>query len=162
SRARARVWIDASLPTSRFGTIALDSGSLTLAPALRWSFIDDERAGLGVLLGYRAGRRNSTPRFGSMNDGSERLRGLPDVAGAADAGFEAHAAVLGVPLFAQLRSALRGVQGSTVNLGAYVPLNLGGGAVLTILPTLTWSDARQARAFYSINAEDAAASRFAP
>src|SRR5205085_2390699 len=48
--ARARLWVDASAPTDRFGTFALDSGSLTLAPALRWAPLDDPKAGASLLL----------------------------------------------------------------------------------------------------------------
>ncbi|WP_428423105.1 MipA/OmpV family protein [Methylibium sp.] len=161
SSARARIWVDADYRTERFGTVSLDSGSLTLPPALRWAFIDDQRAGMSVLLGYRSGRGSSRPSFGSTADGSERLQGLPDVPGAVDAGVEGHVAVFGVPVFAQLRSALRGPQGSTLNVGIYAPLQLTTDVELTLLPTLTWNNARQARAFYGVEAAGAAASGYA-
>jgi outer membrane scaffolding protein for murein synthesis (MipA/OmpV family) len=155
---RARVWVDATWPTARFGTFAIDSGSLTLEPALRWSPFDDaSRAGASLLLGYRNGRTDEDPSFGSTNDGSVRLRGLPDVAGSADLGFEAHARPFGVPVFGIARHAVHGAQGTTVDLGLYAPLKVAGSVELTLLPSVRWNDAREARAWYGIEPAAAAA-----
>lgn len=159
SSARLRPWADATIATARFGTFTLDSGSLTLAPALRWSPFDAQAlAGASVLIGYRTGRDDRNPSLGSTNDGSDRLHGLPDVAGSADAGFEVHARPFGLPVFAIARHALHGAQGTIVDVGAYAPFALSAGAELTVLPTLGWNDAREARAWYGIDAPASAAS----
>jgi outer membrane scaffolding protein for murein synthesis (MipA/OmpV family) len=157
SSVRGRVWVDATLPTERFGTFALDSGSLTLEPAFRWSPFDAEsRVGASLLLGYRNGRNSEDPSFASTDDGSVRLRGLPDVPGSVDLGFEAHARPFGVPVFGIARHAVHGTQGTTVDLGVYAPVKLAGSAELTFLPSVRWNDAREARAWYGIEPAAAA------
>jgi outer membrane protein len=145
-----------------YGSIALDSGSLTIAPELRWDFIDTPNAGIGLLVGYRAGRNDRNPSFASANDGSNRLHGLPDVSNTIDAGVAGHVALLGVPIFAQVRSALSGTQGILLNLGIYLPFEPAPDFELTVLPTLTWANARQMRALYGVTPAAAMASGFAP
>ena len=81
---------------------------------------------------------------------------------AIDAGVTGHLAVLGVPVFAQIRSALSGAQGTLVNLGIYAPLEPAQDFEFTILPTLTWANARQMRALYGVTPAAAMASGFAP
>jgi outer membrane protein len=159
SSARARLWVDATWHRTGAGTFAIDSGSLTLAPALRWSPFDDAApAGASLLLGWRDGRTDTTPGFASMQDGSDRLRGLPDVPGSADLGIEAHARASGVPVFGIARHALHGAQGTIVDIGVYAPLKLGGDVELTLLPTVRWADAREMQAWFGIDPAAAAAS----
>jgi outer membrane scaffolding protein for murein synthesis (MipA/OmpV family) len=159
SSARARVWLDATWHSARAGTFAIDSGSLTLAPALRWSPFDDAApAGASLLLGWRDGRTDTSPGFASMQDGSDRLRGLPELAGSADLGIEAHVRPFGVPVFGIARHALHGAQGTIVDLGVYAPLKPGSDVELTLLPTLRWADAREMHAWFGIDPAAAAAS----
>ena len=162
SSARLRIWADGTYRTNDFGTFALDSGSLTVAPEIRWDFVDSPDAGIGPLVGYRAGRNDRNPSLVSANDGSDRLSGLPDVSDAIDAGVAGHATVLGVPVFAQVRSAVGGPQGVLVIVGLYLPFEPAPDFELTILPTLTWANARQMRALYGVTPASAVASGFAP
>ena len=160
SAPRLRVWADGAFRTADLGTFAIDSGSLTIDPEFRWDVVDRPDLGAGVLVGYRFGRNSSNPSFTSANDGSARLAGLADVSGAFDIGFAGHVMVLGVPLFAQVRSALSGAQGTIVNVGFYVPVSPGSTVELVLLPTMTWANARQMRAFYGVSATESAASNF--
>ena len=160
SHPRLRLWADAEYRTHDLGTIALDSGSLTIDPELRWNVVDRPDAGFGPLLGYRFGRDDKDPGFASGTDGSSRLQGLPEVASAVDAGVQGHVLVFGVPVFAQLRTALSGSQGTLLDVGLYLPLHTGS-LTLTVLPTVTWADARQMRALYGVSPEASAASGFA-
>jgi len=161
SSARLRVWVDGAYRTANFGTFAIDSGSLTIDPELRWDFVDSRELGYGVLVGYRSGRGDSSPSFASANSGSARLSGLPNISGAIDVGLVGHIAVFGVPLFAQVRSAVNGAQGTLVNVGAYLALPLDAAIELTVLPTVTWANGREMRAFYGITAEQSATTGFA-
>lgn len=161
SHPRLRLWADAEYRTRDLGTIALDSGSLTIDPELRWNVVDRPDAGFGPLLGYRFGRDDKDPGLTSGTDGSSRLQGLPEVASAVDAGVQGHVLVFGVPVFAQLRTALSGSQGTLLNVGLYLPLPTDGALAFTVLPTVTWADARQMRALYGVSPEAAAASGFA-
>ena len=161
SSARLRLWADGVYHTTGLGSFAIDSGSLTIAPELRWDFVDSRDVGAGVLVGYRTGRNDRNPGFSNADDGSARLRGLPNVNNAVDAGVAAHVAILGIPLFAQLRVALNGSQGTLVNFGAYVPISRGSAFEVTVLPTITWANARQMRAFYGVDTTMSTASRFA-
>ena len=161
SSPRLRIWADGAYRTQNLGTFAIDSGSLTIDPELRWDFVDTRDLGFGVLLGYRSGRGDSSPGFTSANGGSARLAGLPNISGSIDAGIEGHVAVLGVPLFAQVRSAITGPQGTLANVGMYLPVSLGSEFELTVLPTVTWADGRQMRAFYGVTAEQSATTAFA-
>jgi outer membrane scaffolding protein for murein synthesis (MipA/OmpV family) len=160
SHPRLRLWADAEYRTHDLGTIALDSGSLTIDPELRWNVVDRPDAGFGPLLGYRFGRGDTDPGLTSGNDGNSHLQGLPEVGSAADAGVQGHVPVLGVPFFAQLRTALSGSQGTLFNLGLYLPLQTGSWT-FTFLPTVTWADARQMRALYGVSPQASAASGFA-
>ena len=159
---RLRVWADGVYRTQGFGTLALDSGSLTIAPELRWDFVDSLDSGIGVLVGYRGGRNDRNPGSTSAEDGSARLQGLPSISGAIDAGVGGHVTVLGVPLFAQVRTALHGTQGALMNLGAYLPFKPRLDFELTILPTVTWANTRQMRALYGVSPTAAMGSSFAP
>lgn len=161
SSPRLRTWADGSYRTPDLGTFAIDSGSLTIDPAFRWDFVDKRDLGLGVLLGYRSGRSDSSPRFASANSGSARLAGLPSIRGSIDAGVEGHVAIFSVPLFAQVRSATSGSQGMRLNVGAYLPQSLGSAFELALLPTVTWVDSREMRAFYGVSAQHAAKTGFA-
>jgi len=161
SNPRLRIWADGAYHTQSFGTFAIDSGSLTIDPELRWDFVDTRDLGFGVLLGYRSGRGDSSPGFTSANGGSARLAGLPNISGSIDAGIEGHVAVLGVPLFAQVRSVTTGPQGTLANAGMYLPLSFGSEFELTVLPTVTWADGRQMRALYGVTAEQSATTAFA-
>jgi outer membrane scaffolding protein for murein synthesis (MipA/OmpV family) len=160
SHPRLRLWVDAEYRTKDLGSISIDSGSLTVDPALRWNVVDRSDAGFGPLLGYRFGRDDKDPGFTSGNDGSRRLQGLADVASAVDAGVQGHLRVLGVPVFAQLRAALNGDQGTLLNLGLYLPWSPDDGFTLTALPTVTWANARQMRALYGVSPQASAASGF--
>ncbi|MGE5761126.1 MAG: MipA/OmpV family protein [Gemmatimonadota bacterium] len=160
--ARLRIWADGAYHTTGYGSFALDSGSLTIAPEARWDIVDRSDMGAGMLVGYRSGRSDRSPGFTSVSDGSARLRGLPDVSDAVDAGVAGHVTVLGVPWFAQLRAALGSSQGSIGILGVYLPLEPTPGLELTFLPTVTWANARQMRAFFGVSPEAAQASGFEP
>ena len=83
---RLVVWADGAYRTDGFGTLALDSGSLTIAPELRWDVLDSPDVGVGPLLGYRSGRSDHNPGFPSADHGSTLPPGLPTVKGAIDAG----------------------------------------------------------------------------
>jgi outer membrane scaffolding protein for murein synthesis (MipA/OmpV family) len=161
SGRRLRLWADGKYRTNNFGTFALDSGSLTIDPEFRWDFVDRPDIGAGVLVGYRFGRTSSNPGLTSTNDGSARLAGVAGVSGAFDAGLAGHAMVFGVPLFAQVRSALSGTQGTLVNVGAFLPVSPVPSVELVFLPTLAWANARQMRAFYGVTIVESAASGFA-
>jgi outer membrane scaffolding protein for murein synthesis (MipA/OmpV family) len=161
SHPRVRLWADAEYRTADFGSVALDSGSLTIDPEVRWNVIDRAEAGFGPLIGYRFGRDDKNPGLSSSSDGSSRLRGLPDVDSAVDAGVQGHLRLLGVPVFAQVRSALSGSQGTLFNLGLFLPLFPESALALTVLPTLTWADARQMRALYGVSPSASSASGFA-
>ena len=161
SSARLRVWADGAYRTTNFGTFAIDSGSLTIDPELRWDFVDRRDLGFGVLLGYRSGRGDSNPNFTSANGGAARLKGLPNIGGTIEVGVVGHVAVFDVPLFAQIRSATSSPQGTLVNVGAYLPLPLGAAFDLTILPTVTWANGREMRAFYGVTEEQSATAGFA-
>lgn len=160
SGPRARIWADGTFPTSAWGTFYIDSGSLTIDPELRWDIVDSLDLGGGILVGYRAGRDDSVPKFTSANDGSSRLTGLANVAATIDAGLAGHAIVFGVPLFAQVRSALNGAQGTLVNLGLFLPASPLPTVEIVVLPTLSWADARQMRAFYGVSPVESSASGF--
>ena len=157
---RLRVWADAEYRTQSLGSLALDSGSLTIDPELRWNVVDRPDMGFGPLLGYRFGRTDQNPRFTSSTDGSSRLEGLPDVGSSFDAGLQGHLSMLGVPAFAQVRSALRGTQGTLLNIGLYLPLLPEQTFSLTVLPTATWADAKQMRALYGVSSDASSASGF--
>ena len=43
---RLRIWADGAYRTADYGTFALDSGSLTIAPEARWDFVDTANAAL--------------------------------------------------------------------------------------------------------------------
>ena len=162
SVAQLRIWANGTYRTADYGTFALDSGSLTIDPELRWNFVDSPDAGLGVLAGYRPGRNDRNPTFVGWNSGSEALAGLPTVPSTVDLGAQGYVAVYGLPLFAQLRSAVGSAQGTLVILGAFATFSLGANAEMTVLPTVTWADARQMRTFYGVGAEASAASGFSP
>ena len=151
SHPRLRLWLDAEYRTSNLGSFAIDSGSLTIDPELRWNAIDRPDLGFGPLIGYRFGRNAKDPRLLSSDDGSSRLQGLPDVDSTVDAGIQGHVLVSGVPVFAQIRSALSGAQGTLLNLGLYLPWSPDDAFTLTVLPTVTWANARQMHAFYGVN-----------
>lgn len=159
---RLQLWADGSYRTEGFGTLALDSGSLTIAPEARWDFVDSADGGIGALVGYRAGRNDRKPRLIGAEDGSPFLTGLPSVSSTLDAGMAGHLTVLGLPLFAQIRSAAGGAQGTLLNLGAYIPLKPQPDFELTVLPTVTYSNTRQMRAFYGVSAAASMNSGFAP
>ncbi len=159
---RMKIWADGAYRTDGFGVIALDSGSLTVSPELRWDIIDSTDFGVGPLVGYRTGRNDSNPKIASANDGSARLHGLPNVAAAVDLGISVHRTVGGVPLFAQVRSAVSDAQGTLAVVGAYAPLEPTADLELTVLPTITWADARQTRAFFGVTPSAAQASGFPP
>ncbi len=161
SSPRLRLWIDAEYRMGDLGSLAIDSGSLTIDPELRWNLIERKDVGFGPLLGYRFGRNDANPGFTSTNDGSTHLEGLPNVGSTVDAGVHGHVTVLGMPVFAQLRSALRGAQGTLLNLGLYLPLWPEQKFNLTLLPTATWADARQMRALYSVSMQASMTSGFA-
>jgi outer membrane scaffolding protein for murein synthesis (MipA/OmpV family) len=161
SHPRLRLWADAEYRTEDLGTFAIDSGSLTIDPELRWNVIDRPAGGFGPLVGYRFGRNDKDPGFTSSSDGSSRLQGLPNVESAVDAGVQGHVLAFGVPVFAQLRSALSGSQGTLLNLGLYMPLLPEGTFGFTVLPTATWADSRQMRALYGVSAQAASSSGFA-
>jgi outer membrane protein len=160
SGPRLRLWADGKYQTDDWGTFALDSGSLTIDPEARWDFSDKPDLGAGILVGYRFGRNSSNPGLTSTSDGSTRLAGLADVGGAFDAGVAGHVTVLGVPLFAQVRSALSGQQGTLVNLGFFLPFAPASNIELVLLTTATWASARQMRAFYGVTDAESAASEF--
>jgi len=161
SSARLRVWADGAYRTADFGTFAIDSGSLTIDPELRWDFVDSRELGYGILVGYRSGRGDSSPGFASANSGSARLTGLPNISGAIDVGLVGHIAVFGVPLFAQVRSAVNGAQGTLLNAGVYLSLPLDAALELTVLPTVTWANGREMRAFYGVTTEQSTTTGFA-
>ena len=161
STPRRRLWVDAEYRTTGLGSIAVDSGSLTIDPELRWNLIDGKEAGFGPLVGYRFGRNDTNPGFTSANDGSTHLQGLPTVSSTLDAGVQGHVMVFGVPAFAQARWALSGTQGTLVNVGLYLPLWPEHSFSLTLLPTATWADARQMQALYGVNAQASATTGFA-
>lgn len=161
SHPRLRLWADAEYRAADFGTITLDSGSLTIDPELRWNAIDRPDLGFGPLIGYRFGRNDKDPRLLSSNDGSSRLQGLPDVDSTVDAGIQGHVLISGVPVFAQIRAALSGVQGTLLNLGLYLPWSPDDAFGLTVLPTVTWANARQMHAFYGVNPSASTSSGFA-
>jgi outer membrane scaffolding protein for murein synthesis (MipA/OmpV family) len=160
--AQMRLWANGTLRTAELGTFALDSGSLTIDPECRWNFVDTPDVGLGVLVGYRPGRDDRKPTFFGWNSGSEALRGLPTVPPAIDLGAQGYVAVYGLPLFAQIRSAVGGAQGTLVIIGAFATFSVGADAEMTVLPTATWADARQMRAFYGVGVGASAASGFSP
>ena len=155
---RLIVWADGALKTQELGTVNLDSGSLTVAPEVRWDLVDSREASIGPLIGYRSGRNDKNPEFADATDGNGAPRGLPNVSSAFDAGIAGHVTVLGVPFFAQLRSALSGPQGALAILGVYLPVEPAPDVELTILPTVTWANARQMRAFYGVSTTASAAS----
>jgi outer membrane scaffolding protein for murein synthesis (MipA/OmpV family) len=157
---RLRIWADGAYRTEGCGTFALDSGSLTIPPEARWDFVDSPDAAVGVLAGYRTGRTDNNPGFTSANDGSARLRGVPNVGAAVDVGVTGHLTFLSVPVFGQLRSALNSPQGTLVILGAYLSFEPTSNLEVTILPTATWANARQMRAFFGVNPSAAQASGF--
>jgi MipA family protein len=161
SHPRLRLWLDAEYRTSNLGSFAIDSGSLTIDPELRWNAIDRSDIGFGPLIGYRFGRNDKDPRFLSSNDGSSRLQGLPDVDFTVDAGVQGHVLVSGVPVFAQLRSALSGAQGTLLNVGLYLPWSPDDAFTVSVLPTATWANARQMHAFYGVNPSASLSSGFA-
>jgi MipA family protein len=161
STSRLRLWIDAEYRTTDLGSIAVDSGSLTIDPELRWNLIDGKEVGFGPLVGYRFGRNDTNPGFTSANDGSTYLQGVPTISSTFDAGVQGHVVVLGVPVFAQARSALSGTQGTLVNVGLYLPLWPEDSFNLTLLPTATWADARQMQALYGVSAQASATTGFA-
>src|SRR5471030_1548632 len=76
---RLVVWADGAYRTDGFGTIALDSGSLTIAPEVRWDVIDSSDLGLGPLVGYRSGRIDHNPGFPSGDHGTTLPPGLSSV-----------------------------------------------------------------------------------
>jgi MipA family protein len=160
SGPRLRLWADGTFRTTDLGTFAIDSGSLTIDPEFRWDVVDKPDLGVGVLVGYRFGRSSSNPSFASANDGSARLAGLADIGGTFDVGLAGHVTVFGVPLFAQVRSALSGAQGTIVNVGFYVPVSPGSTVEFVLLPTVTWANARQMRAFYGVSGMGSATSGF--
>jgi outer membrane scaffolding protein for murein synthesis (MipA/OmpV family) len=159
--ARLRIWADGAYRTNGLGTIALDSGSLTIAPEVRWDLVDSDDAGAGLLIGYRAGRDDHDPGFLSANDGSARLRGLPTVGAVIDAGAGGHVAIFGVPVFAQVRRSLQRAQGTLAIFGIYLPVHAATDLEFTILPTISWANALQARAFYGVSQQAATASSYA-
>ncbi|MCA3217672.1 MAG: MipA/OmpV family protein [Burkholderiales bacterium] len=160
SSPRLLLWASGEYKTQNWGSFALDSGSLTLDPQLRWTFGDDKNYGIGLLLGYRAGRSDSDPSLIADN-GSDRLRGMGSVGAAVDGGVQGWVAVFGVPVFAQLRSALGGDQGTLGVLGVYLPLELTREFTLTVLPSVTWANDKQMQALYGVTAAQSAASGFA-
>lgn len=159
---RAWIWADGSYRTERYGSFVLDSGSLTIAPEVRWDFVDSSDTSLGLLVGYRAGRDDRKPNLTGESEGSERLRGLPAVGGAVDAGIAGHVTVGGVPVFAQVRSAFNGAQGTVATFGVYLPWQATPDLEITIMPTVTWANAKQMRALYGVSRADSPASGFAP
>ena len=159
---RVWIWADGSYRTQRLGTFVLDSGSLTIAPEARWDFVDTKETGLGVLIGYRSGRDDRKPNLTSESEGSVRLSGMSAVSSAFDAGIAGHVTLGKVPVFAQVRSALNGSQGTIATFGVYLPWQATPDLEITVLPTVTWANAKQMRALYGVSAADAAASGFAP
>jgi outer membrane protein len=161
SSPRLRIWADGAYRSGEYGTFAIDSGSLTIDPEVRWAFLDKPDFSVGLLVGYRSGRNDKNPNFTSANNGSTRLAGLPDIDGTIDAGIAGHVTVLGVPVFAQVRSATRGSQGTLVHVGAYMPIALDPAFELTLLPTATWANGREMRAFYGVTDAQSSSSGFA-
>ena len=160
SSLRLPIWASGKYQTEHLGTFAFDSGSLVLNPELRWNFLDGRDAAFGLLLGYRDGRDEKDPGLIGGGTGSTRLQGMGTINTAVDAGVQGHVSVFGVPLFAQVRSALNSEQGTLAILGAYVPLKLGSSFELTVMPTVTWADSTQMQAFYSVTPAQSARSGF--
>jgi outer membrane protein len=159
SSPRLLLWANGEYATENWGRFALDSAPLTLDPQFRWEFIDSREYGLGLLLGYRKGRNDRSP--GWVGDtGSARLKGMGNVSPAVDGGLSGFVQILGIPLFAQLRAALNGDQGTIGVLGAYLPLELTSRFELTVLPSLTWANGKQMQAFYGVTPAQSAASGF--
>ena len=161
SSPRALLWASGEYQTESWGKFALDSGSLTISPELRWNFVDGRDAALGLLLGYRSGRSDSKTGSLGSDSGSSSLKGMGSVNFAIDAGVQGHVTVLGVPLFGQLRAALDGDQGTLAILGAYLPFELGDSFQLTVLPSATWANTKQMHAFYGVTPAQSTASGFA-
>ena len=162
SSPRLKVWADGAYRTENIGTFSIDSGSLTIDPELRWGFVDGRDLGYGLLLGYRSGRGDSSPRFASSNSGNARLNGLPTISGAIDVGVVGHISAFGVPVFAQVRTAVNGSQGTLAIVGLYLPLTLNTSVDLTVLPTVTWANGREMRTFYGVTMGESAITGFAP
>ncbi|MFH0782791.1 MAG: MipA/OmpV family protein [Pseudomonadota bacterium] len=154
------LWASGEYRTEHLGTFALDSGSLTIDPELRWNFLDGRDAAFGLLLGYREGRDDQEPGLLGSGTGSSRLQGMGTISAVVDAGVQGHVSVFGVPLFAQVRRALNSEQGTLVILGAYLPLKLGSCFELVMLPTLTLADSDQMQAFYGVTPTQSAGSGF--
>ncbi len=160
SGPRALLWAGGEYRSDSWGAFALDSGSLTLDPQVRWTFSESSGRGFGLLLGYREGRSESDP--GWLGDaGSARLRGLGSVESAVDAGLQGYVKVFGVPFFAQVRAALNGDQGTLAVIGLYLPFQVSHRLDVIVLPSLTWGDATQMRAMYGVTPAQAASSGFA-
>lgn len=98
-----------------------------------------------MLLGHRVCRRDSAPGLIS-DDGSNRPKGMGSVGAAVDGGVQGWVAVFDVPVFAQLRAALNGAYGYTGVIGLYLPLELANDFTLTMLPTVTRANRKQAGA----------------
>ena len=160
SSPRLLLWGSGGYRTKHWGRFVLDSGSLTLDPQLRWNFIDAKEYGLGLLLGYRIGRSDSNPGW-IASAGSERLKGLGSVSAAMDGGFSGYVVAFGVPLFAQVRVALTGDQGTIGVLGIYLPLEPNRDFTLTVVPSVAWANGKQMQAFYGVTPAQSAASGFA-
>ncbi len=159
SSPRLLLWANGECRTERWGVYALDSGSLTLAPQLRWTVGDDKNYGVGLLFGHRTGRSESNPGL-IADGGSDRLKGMGSVSAAVDGGVQGWVAVLGVPVFAQLRTALSSDQGTIGVLGIYMPLELARDFTLTVLPSVTWANDKEMQTFYGVTPAQSAASRF--
>ena len=157
---RLPIWASGKYQTDSMGTFALDSGSQVLDPQLRWSFFDSRDAGFGLLLGYRNGRDEKEPSLIGGGTGSPHLLGMGTIDTAVDAGFQGHLSVFGVPLFAQVRSALNSDQGTLAILGAYLPLKVGSRFELSVLPTVAWADSSQMLAFYGVTPAQSTRSGF--
>jgi outer membrane scaffolding protein for murein synthesis (MipA/OmpV family) len=85
---------------------------------------------------------------------------MGSVSAAVDGGVQGWVAVLGVPVFAQLRAALSGDQGTIGVLGIYMPLELARDFTLTVLPSVTWANGKEMQTFYGVTPAQSAASRF--
>lgn len=128
------------------------------------AFLSDGE-GIGVNLlhgpGYRAGVAVSYDLGRDTHD-DPRLRHLPNISFAPEPKLFAQYFLAPVVLTVDLRKGIGGHDGLIGDVGAYVPLPLGGNAYLFLGPSVTMADSRYMQSYFGVSAASATASGLRP
>jgi MipA family protein len=160
--------LNLSYKTNGWGTFAIG----TRARGLAWTFYETEPVSLGVVLtgdGGRLDRKDGT----ALRPGSKRLAGMGEIKPTTEVGLTGDF-VFGVPLYFVLSRGLgdakvnasnfsiNGHNGTRLQLGASIPLNVTPQLSFSVSPSVVIADGKYMQTFFGVTNQQAARSGFRP